>query len=210
MQHKIFTESFYKDAVNQYQEAVTEAQNAMSSGLYKKESLIAQLNQAQTSIQNTLDKGYQDLKDQLERFKRETISIAEQKSSDSQQAGGTSELLRREDLKAKLHNMEQPDLIAYIEDLTQSDVIPEYDFYLIKSVAEKFVNDPHYQGTSLPQAVRELEQKLPANVVKASDKYKGFESELAETVAIPRTMLWINGTPHDVKADFADLIKDYH
>src|SRR5699024_1460796 len=103
----------------------------------------------------------------------------------------------------------EPDLVAYIQDQTDKDMIPEYDFYVIKQVADQYIDLPNHRGVSLSEAVRKLATKLPGNAAKASDQYQKHEAEIAETYSVPTSMLWIDGVPHDVKADFAEVVKGY-
>jgi len=206
---QIFKEDFYKEAVKAYHAAINEAQSSMRGGQLKKDVITGALDQARVMIQEKLDTGYQDLRDKLQRYEKEMIFVAEKNASAKQQDGGATELLRRQDLKAKLSTMEEPDLVTYIQDQTEKDMIPEYDFYIIKQVADQYIDLPNHRGVSLSQAVRKLETKLPANVTKASDQYQKHEAEIAETYNVPTSMLWIDGVPHDVKADFAEVVKGY-
>ena len=133
MEKQIFKESFYQDAVRQYQNAVNQAKNDVAAGSLKRDVIVSNLSQAEATIKDTLLKGYEALRDDLKKFMREAVRVERAKSSDQQRS----------------------------------------------------------------------------EVAKKSDRYLKHDTELAETYSISQSMLWIAGEPHNVHADFSELVKGY-
>ena len=185
MDRKIFHESFYQKAMREYDRALEQAKHQLNGEVYSDKYVRDNLNQAAADIQEILDQGFTDTIQKIKDDMAEIVQKFVDKSEELQRKDGTAELLRRQDLQTKAKNYDFEELLKFIQNQTQKEVIPEFDYYTLNEAAEPYTGQGNAQSMQLDTALIELRRKLPQNAAEQSSEYQKLKDFLTETKFVP-------------------------
>lgn len=206
---KLFHEDFYKKAVKDYEGALQHANTNIHQGTLKKSAIAAQFEEERQSIQDGLDQGFNDLIQDLNERLTAKVSDYENEITQQQQNDGAGELIRRQNLNAKISNADPQELSDLINEQAQKEVVSDYDYSILKKAVDEQGNEEHaFAGLT------NLRKKLPANVAKSKSEYKDLEQQLFDAKFTLPTNLYIQDQSgeyigHNMQSEFNFLLNDY-
>lgn len=216
MQSILFEEKFYKQATGIYNGAIEKAESQKAqhvAGSYIKQGLA----DAKAKLREVLLNGYWQAAEKYDQYNKEALEAAQIKADrEEQQKNPAGELIRRQNVTAKIEGANEDELMQLLKDEATSDApISEYDANMYEKAAKSSNSGNGLEAKVLADNIKE---RTPLGIVRNSDRYKELATaaQFARNITsgvqqniyfkeIEKEHFW----PADIDADFGDVLSEY-